>query len=121
MVNSARFGALLAGLTLALGAAWAQEVIVYPAKGQSAEQTEKDKFECYQWFRLAAAPVHDAHVGPDIGIIGIQLQRFAVGVDGFLILFGIEIGVAQFRPGDGIVGLCFGPAFEGANQIGVSR
>lgn len=25
------------------------DVIVYPAKGQSAEQTEKDKFECYQW------------------------------------------------------------------------
>ena len=27
----------------------AQEVIVYPAQGQSAEQQEKDKFECYNW------------------------------------------------------------------------
>jgi len=27
----------------------AQEFYVYPAKGQSPEQTEKDKFECYNW------------------------------------------------------------------------
>jgi len=29
--------------------ATAQEIVVYPAKGQSAEQAEKDKFECYSW------------------------------------------------------------------------
>lgn len=27
----------------------AQDFYVYPAKGQSQEQTEKDKFECYSW------------------------------------------------------------------------
>lgn len=27
------------------------EVFVYPAQGQSAEQTDRDKFECYQWAR----------------------------------------------------------------------
>lgn len=27
----------------------AQELIVFPAKGQSSEQMEKDKFECYSW------------------------------------------------------------------------
>jgi outer membrane lipoprotein SlyB len=26
-----------------------QDLVVYPAKGQSNEQTEKDKFECYGW------------------------------------------------------------------------
>ena len=41
--------AMLGAALLALGSALAQEVIVYPAQGQSAEQTEKDKFECYQW------------------------------------------------------------------------
>jgi len=41
--------ALVAGLLLVAGFALAQEVIVYPAKGQSQEQTEKDKFDCYQW------------------------------------------------------------------------
>jgi hypothetical protein len=29
----------------------AQEIIVYPAKGQSNDQMEKDKFECYTWAR----------------------------------------------------------------------
>lgn len=29
--------------------AFAQEPIIYPAKGQSAKQMEKDKFECYTW------------------------------------------------------------------------
>jgi hypothetical protein len=29
----------------------AQEIIVYPAKGQSNDQMEKDKFECYIWAR----------------------------------------------------------------------
>jgi uncharacterized protein YcfJ len=37
------------GLVLGAGAVSAQDVYVFPAKGQSAEQTEKDKFDCYQW------------------------------------------------------------------------
>lgn len=28
---------------------FAQDPIIYPNKGQSAEQQEKDKFECYTW------------------------------------------------------------------------
>jgi hypothetical protein len=32
-------------LSLASG----QDLIVYPAKGQSAQQVETDKFECYSW------------------------------------------------------------------------
>ena len=31
------------------GQAMAQELYIYPAKGQSAEQQDKDKFECYNW------------------------------------------------------------------------
>jgi hypothetical protein len=33
------------------GSAFAQELIIFPAKGQSDEQMEKDKFSCYQWAR----------------------------------------------------------------------
>ena len=33
------------------GSAWAQDMFVFPAKGQSDEQMERDKFECYQWAR----------------------------------------------------------------------
>src|SRR5210317_2159543 len=29
--------------------AMAQELYIYPAKGQSAEQLDKDKYECYNW------------------------------------------------------------------------
>ena len=29
--------------------ALADDLYVFPAKGQSQEQTEKDKYECYQW------------------------------------------------------------------------
>lgn len=29
--------------------AMADELFIYPTKGQSQEQTEKDKYDCYQW------------------------------------------------------------------------
>src|SRR5215471_13387433 len=31
--------------------AFAQELIIYPAMGQSNEQMEQDKFECFSWAR----------------------------------------------------------------------
>ena len=34
---------------LVTGPVLAQEQIIYPSKGQSAEQLEKDKFERYSW------------------------------------------------------------------------
>jgi len=34
---------------LAAGVVLAQELVIYPAKGQSQEQLDKDKFECYNW------------------------------------------------------------------------
>ena len=36
-------------LVMALGQAWGQELIIYPAKGQSTQQMEQDKFSCYSW------------------------------------------------------------------------
>ena len=42
------FGALL--LWVGTGVVFAQQdLIVYPAKGQSQDQMEKDKYECYSW------------------------------------------------------------------------
>jgi hypothetical protein len=40
--------ALLAGLWLS-APLQADELMIYPKKAQSAEQQEKDKFECYSW------------------------------------------------------------------------
>jgi hypothetical protein len=34
---------------LAAGIVLAQELVIYPAKGQSQEQMDKDKYECYTW------------------------------------------------------------------------
>ncbi len=42
---------LLAGCLSAAGPASAQNPIIYPNEGQSAEQIEQDKFHCYGWAR----------------------------------------------------------------------
>jgi len=39
-------GLFASGLSLA-----ASNLFIYPARGQDAQQQEKDKFECYQWAR----------------------------------------------------------------------
>ena len=36
-------------MLLVTGTVMADELYVYPAKGQSAKQQDKDKYECYQW------------------------------------------------------------------------
>ncbi|MEA1946555.1 MAG: hypothetical protein U9N83_04540 [Thermodesulfobacteriota bacterium] len=43
LVSLALFAVFLASSALA------QDLIIYPAKGQSQDQMEKDKFECYNW------------------------------------------------------------------------
>ena len=40
---------LLTGVLMGINMAFAQEPIIYPAKGQDQQQMEKDKFECYNW------------------------------------------------------------------------
>lgn len=36
-------------VTLGSGPVLAQDLIIYPNKGQSQEQLDRDKFECYSW------------------------------------------------------------------------
>lgn len=38
-----------AAILLASASATAQQVFVYPNKGQSAQQTEQDKYACHEW------------------------------------------------------------------------
>ncbi len=38
-----------AAVLLSSGLALAQQVFVYPNKGQTAQQTEQDKYACYEW------------------------------------------------------------------------
>ncbi len=44
-----RYLIMAAAMILVAGGALAQDFILYPAKGQSQEQMEKDKYECYSW------------------------------------------------------------------------
>jgi len=37
------------GILIVVPPVFAQDPIIYPNKGQSAEQQEKDKYECYNW------------------------------------------------------------------------
>jgi hypothetical protein len=43
------FVIVLAFVGILVGPVLAQDPIVYPNKGQSQDQMEKDKYECYQW------------------------------------------------------------------------
>jgi hypothetical protein len=44
-------GLLSVALAGALGAAgaWAQQLFIYPLRGQSPQQQQQDRFECHQW------------------------------------------------------------------------
>ena len=44
-----QFIIMLSVISATAGGIMAQNLIIFPAKGQSQEQMEKDKFECYTW------------------------------------------------------------------------
>jgi len=89
-------GLSVVGLVLLIGSgtAFAQsEFMIYPNKGQSQQQLEKDKFECYQWAKQqsgfdpmappttsTAPPPGEAPVGGvGKGAVGGGLLGLAVG------------------------------------------
>lgn len=49
MNNMTSMKIALLSIFLAGSLCQAQDLVIYPAKGQSQEQLEKDKFECYTW------------------------------------------------------------------------
>ncbi len=94
--------AFIAALTIAAAfSAGAQQLIVYPAKGQSAQQQQKDEAECHAWATrttgidpntLAPAPVAS---GPATGG-GERLGGAARGALG-----GLAIGAIAGNAGEG--------------------
>jgi hypothetical protein len=46
-------GVIVVAVTLASAlstvSAWAQQLFIYPQRGQSAQQQQQDRFECHQW------------------------------------------------------------------------
>jgi len=88
-----------------------QDPIVFPAKGQSKEQTEKDKYSCYQWAKeqtgfdpmkvpTATAPPPKEKGGVVKGAAGGALVGVAVGAIAGDAGKGAAIGAAS----GGIIG-----------------
>ena len=44
-----RIALAIVAAVISSGSAFAEEPFVYPTKGQSKEQTEQDRYSCYQW------------------------------------------------------------------------
>jgi hypothetical protein len=96
--------------------AHAQDLIVFPAKGQSAEQTEQDKFACYTWAEgqtgfdpmqmpTASSPA-PSNEKKSVG--GSVLKGGAVGGVGGAIIGGIAGGKKGAKKGAAIGGLSGG-------------
>ena len=94
----------------------AQELIVYPAKGQSNEQMEKDKFECYSWakgqtgFDPMQMPTASSPPPPkgDKSVAGGVVGGGVLGGVGGAVIGGIAGGSKGARKGAAIGGLSGG-------------
>ena len=97
-------------------AALAQDLVVYPAKGQSNEQLDKDKFECYSWAKgqtgfdpmqmpTASSP---APSKGDKSVAGGVIGGGLLGGVGGAVIGGIAGGKSAARKGAAIGGLSGG-------------
>jgi len=91
------------------------EPIIYPAKGQSADQTEKDKYECYRWAKgqtgFDPMQVPTATTPPPEQKGGL-VKGAAVGA-----VAGLAIGAAAGNAGKGAaIGAASGGVVGGARR-----
>src|SRR5215471_11254620 len=96
-------------------AAFAQELVVYPAMGQSNEQMERDKFECFSWARGQTG--FDPTAPPQINTAAPRSRNVAGrtargGIAGAAL--GAGIGAIAGSPGRGAgIGALSGGTFGG--------
>jgi outer membrane lipoprotein SlyB len=103
-------------LFLLAGFAAAQDLVVYPAEGQSSEQMEKDKFECYGWakeqsgFDPMQMPTATSAPPPkgDKSVGGSAVRGGVGGGVGGAIIGGIAGGKSGAKKGAAIGGLSGG-------------
>jgi hypothetical protein len=101
---------------LSAGAALAQDFVVYPAKGQSGEQTDKDKFECYGWakgqsgFDPMQMPMASSPAPPkgNKSVAGGVVGGGVLGGVGGAVIGGIASGKSGAKKGAAIGGLSGG-------------
>ena len=105
---------LLALLAFGADSVIAQELIIYPAKGQSQDQMEKDKFECYTWAKqqsgfdpmampqtTAPPPKQETQKG---GVVRGGLRGGAVGLAACAIAGDAGKGAAIGAASGGLIG-----------------
>ena len=103
-------------MVFSAGVVFAQDFVVYPAKGQSNEQTEKDKFECYGWAKgqtgfdpmqmpTASSP---APAKGDKSVSGGVVGGGVLGGVGGAVIGGIASGKSGAKKGAAIGGLSGG-------------
>ncbi len=94
---------------------FAQNLIIYPAKGQSQEQMEKDKFDCYSWAKQQTG------VDPMVASTASQQSAASQSSGGGAVkgaakgaLIGVGIGAIAGDAGKGAaIGAASGGAFGG--------
>jgi YMGG-like Gly-zipper len=111
-------------LALVSGVALAQQSLIYPAKGQSADQQNKDQGECYTWAKQQTGvdPVALAQTAssqpPPAGPQGERVR----GAAGGAVAGAIIGGVANDDAGKGAaVGAVVGTMAGGARQRRTAR
>jgi hypothetical protein len=116
MIFKTIFLVLTAFIILMTTIGWSQDLMIYPAKGQSNDQMEKDKFECYTWAKgqtgfdpmqmpTASSPP-PTQEKKSVG--GSMLKGGVIGGAGGAIIGGIAGGSKGARKGAAIGGLSGG-------------
>jgi hypothetical protein len=118
MKKRIRWPALPIILALAVGTTLAQESIIYPRKGQSPQQMEKDKSDCYQWAKKETgfdplAPATASTPPPVRETTKAGAGRGAVGGG----LIGLGVGAIAGAPGKGAaIGAASGALLGGVRK-----
>ena len=97
----------------------AQQLIIYPAKGQSSQQMEQDKDQCYIWAKQntgydpVSAPTTYVPSGPDTSAQGDVLRGAARGAA----VGGVTGGIFSGKGGEGAAaGAAAGALFGGMKR-----
>jgi len=109
-----RMRILVATLALSFSAATfagaQDELIIYPSKGQSPQQMEQDKYECYTWAKQQTGfdPMQAQQASQNQGPTGEVVKGAAVGALGGLAIGSIAgdagKGAAIGAVGGGLIG-----------------
>ena len=114
MKNAKRISIVLFSLIIYAGFAMAQNPIIYPAKGQSNEKMEQDKFQCYGWAKESSGhdPMQAAPSSQQSNESGGVIRGGAKGAAG-----GAIIGAIAGDAGKGAaIGAASGAAVGGVRQ-----